>query len=79
MCFPFIVILEGQSQKLCQSNPNPLPTQDLKKGDLLGKGADAVVSIFLLPGNHKVAHQERITFTIKLLSGAENQSCERVG
>ena len=29
-------------------------TQDLKKGDLLGKGADAVVSIFLLPGNHKV-------------------------
>ena len=42
-------------QKLCQSNPNPLATQDLKKGDLLGKGADAVVSIFLLPGNHKVA------------------------
>ena len=42
-------------QKLCQSNPNPLPTQDLKKGDLLGKGADAVVSIFLLPGNQKVA------------------------
>ena len=27
--------------------------QDLKKGDLLGKGADAVVSVFLLPGNHK--------------------------
>merc|ERR1719397_265091 len=27
--------------------------RDLKKGDLLGKGADAVVSIFLLPGNHK--------------------------
>jgi hypothetical protein len=29
-------------------------TQDLKKGDVLGKGSDAVVSVFLLPGNHKV-------------------------
>ena len=36
-------------------------TQDLKKGDLLGKGADAVVSIFLLPGNHKVIIFIRIT------------------
>ena len=65
-------------QKVCQSNLNPLPTQDLKKGDLLGKGADAVVSIFLLPGNHKVAYN-RITLSIKLHSGAENQSCEGVG
>ena len=48
-------------QKVCQSNLNPLPTQDLKKGDLLGKGADAVVSIFLLPGNHKVIFFIRIT------------------
>ena len=55
MCFSFTVILEGSFKKLCQSNSNLLATQDLKKGDLLGKGADAVVSIFLLPGNHKVA------------------------
>ena len=45
-------------QKLCQSNPDPLAIQDLKKGDLLGKGADAVVSIFLLPGNHKVGYHQ---------------------
>ena len=79
MCFPFIVILEGQSQKLCQSNPNPLPTQDLKKGDLLGKGADAVVSIFLLPGNHKVVYQDYPHNKTAFISGAENQSCEGVG
>ena len=86
MCFPFSVILknEGSTSKKCVNQiPNLLPTQDLKKGDLLGKGADAVVSIFLLPGNHKVCSRNDFNFKIILLqyqscSGAENKNCERV-
>ena len=57
-------------------------TQDLKKGDLLGKGADAVVSIFLLPGNHKVIFFIRITKKhIKMTSllGAEDKNSEGIG
>ena len=65
MCFPFSVILknEGSTSKKCVNQiPNLLQTQDLKKGDLLGKGADAVVSIFLLPGNHKVCSRNNFNF-----------------
>ena len=65
MCFPFSVILknEGSTSKKCVNQiPNLLQTQDLKKGDLLGKGADAVVSIFLLPGNHKVCSRKSFDF-----------------
>ena len=65
MCFPFSVILknEGSTSKKCVNQiPNLLQTQDLKKGDLLGKGADAVVSIFLLPGNHKVCYRNNFNY-----------------
>ena len=65
MWFPFSVILknEGSTSKKCVNQiPNLLQTQDLKKGDLLGKGADAVVSIFLLPGNHKVCFRKSFDF-----------------
>ena len=71
MCFPFSVILknEGSTSKKCVNQiPNLLPTQDLKKGDLLGKGADAVVSIFLLPGNHKVCSRSNFKNNLTTIS-----------
>ena len=71
MCFPFSVILknEGSTSKKCVNQiPYLLPTQDLKKGDLLGKGADAVVSIFLLPGNQKVCSRSNFKNNLTTIS-----------
>ena len=55
-------------KKCVNQIPNLLPTQDLKKGDLLGKGADAVVSIFLLPGNHKVCSRSNFKNNLTTIS-----------